>query len=86
MPSTFAFYEPTALAAGIEALFVQGTLFRPMPMDWADFGPLATGSLEGWFATIDIGTLAVVQYRYPPLPAASAVPLTKPTGQNPKFA
>ena len=41
MPSTFEFCEPTALAAGIEALFVQGKLLRPMSMAWADFGPRA---------------------------------------------
>jgi len=52
MPPIFEFCEPTALAAGIEALFVQGKLFRPMSMEWAT-------SPRRWFATIGIGTLTV---------------------------
>jgi len=60
--SNFVSRQPAS--CGLQALSVQGKLFRPMSMDWA------TGD---WFATIGIGTLAVVQYRYPPLPAARAV-------------
>ena len=51
MPSTLVFCEPTALAAGVEALFVQGKLFRLMSIDCAYSGQ--------WTASFGIRTLTV---------------------------
>jgi len=51
MPSTLEPCEPTALAAGAEALIVQGKLLRPMSTDWAH--------CRLCFASIGIGTLTV---------------------------
>ena len=74
MPSTLEFSEPTALAAGIEALFVQGKgIFDQCQWIEPTSGHWRLGSQR-----MALERLMFVQYRYPPLPAASAVRLTRP--------
>ena len=77
MALTFEFCEPTALAAGIEALFVQGKLFRPTSVDWAYSGP--------WFASMGLSLLTVASHLDPPLPVVSAIG-SQDQAPNPKYA